>query len=92
MNKYPVKVKLNRVLQGFNRYGESICDFTKLDDDLGIDSLGVFMLIAELEATFDITIDAEKERTRDNFGTVAQLQSFIIQKLDEELVKTRENT
>lgn len=89
MNRDQVRSTLASVLQSFNRYGESMSDFTKLEEDLGVDSLGILILIAELEATFGIRIDAERERTRSNFGTVAELQNFIIEKLDEKSVSDK---
>jgi acyl carrier protein len=82
MSETQVNLQLNQILQGFNRYGEQISDQTKLEDDLGLDSLGLLILIAEIESTFGITVDSDMERTRKNFGTVAQLRSFVTQKIE----------
>lgn len=82
MKQDQVKAVLYEILGGFNRYGEKITDETKLVDDLGIDSLGILVLIAELESKYYIKIDTEKERTRNNFDTVKALYDFMTKKIN----------
>ncbi|MDP0497711.1 MAG: phosphopantetheine-binding protein [Verrucomicrobiota bacterium JB024] len=54
-------------------------DDTRINEDLGIDSLTMVEVIMMVEETLDITVDNEELR---NLTTIGDVKSFITRKLD----------
>lgn len=80
MSMKPCLERLINILQRYNRYESRLTGDSRLDDDLGIDSLGLLSLIADIEAEFDIEPISDSERTRANFGTIGTLALLIDRK------------
>lgn len=76
-----MRVELLKVFQLHAQNGIEVTESSHLVADLGIDSLGVMEVIADLEDAFKITIPDEALREVDTIGDVA---SAIETKLERE--------
>ena len=80
MEKNEILAAICEVLQEFNRFNVPISPQTRLEEDLSIDSLGIMVLISELEKRFRIRIDHQTELRRQNFRTVGTVCEFLKRK------------
>jgi len=65
-----VRDEVQKLLKAHAQSGVEVADSSRLVADLGIDSLGVMELVAEIEDTFKLTIHDDVLKEIDNVGDV----------------------
>ncbi len=66
-----VLAEVRTVIEQYSDAAEGVSEQTELVGDLGIDSLGVMEVVADLEDRFDMTIGDDDLRTVATMGDVA---------------------
>ncbi len=66
-----VLAEVRTVIEQYSDAAEGVSEQTELVGDLGIDSLGVMEVVADLEDRFDMTIGDDDLRTVATLGDVA---------------------